>query len=253
MQTIDPASGETKKKAHWPRRLAWSIGAAIVCIAISLMILSLLLREPDRATGVASHNEDSAVENLQLQSETVFPAREYLAPDTVTPPVAGIPAEPEALEQSPKPTPQTSGGVGALPPKPPATAAIRPAEPKPTANIRRQAQAPAASGHVAHIVLASEAARPAEGEPISSPIMLAGGQEKRVVLYTELRGLAGQTVSHRWQYEGRTVAVIPFKVGGDRWRVHSNKRVTSGMKGSWQAVVVDAHGTTLASRSFVVR
>jgi hypothetical protein len=83
--------------------------------------------------------------------------------------------------------------------------------------------------------------------------VLAGGQEKRVVLYTDLRGLAGQTVSHRWQHEGRTVAVIPFKIGGDRWRVHSSKRVTGGMKGSWQAVVVDSNGTTLASRSFIVR
>jgi hypothetical protein len=106
---------------------------------------------------------------------------------------------------------------------------------------------------VAQIVLSSEAARPGEGDPISSPIVLAGGEETRVELYTDLRGLAGQTVSHRWQYEGRTLAVIPFKVGGDRWRVHSNKRVTGSMKGSWQAVVVDEHGTTLASRNFVVR
>jgi Protein of unknown function (DUF2914) len=253
MQTIDPATGETKGKAHRPRRLAWSIGAAIVCIATSLIILSLLLREPDRATGVASPSEDPAVENPKVKSETVSPAREHLAPDTVTPPVAAVPPEPEALEQSSEPAPQTSSGVGSLPPTPPAAVAIRPAEPRPAANIRRPAQTPAASGHVAHIVLASEAARPAEGEPISSPIVLAGGQEKRVVLYTELRGLAGQTVSHRWQYEGRTVAVIPFKVGGDRWRVHSSKRLTGSMKGSWQAVVVDSQGTTLASRSFVVR
>jgi Protein of unknown function (DUF2914) len=263
MQTIDPADGETQGKTRRLRRLAWSIGAAVVCIAISLIILSLLLREPDRATGVASHSEDSAVENLQVEPETLFPSREHLAPDTITPPVVAVPAQPEALEQSPEPTPQPSPHVGLLPPAPPPPAvAIRPAEPrraestpaepKSAPKIRRPAQIPAASGHVAQIVLASDAGRPGEGDPISSPIVLAQGQEKRIVLYTDLRGLAGQTVSHRWEYEGRTVAVIPFKIGGDRWRVHSNKRVTGSMKGSWRAVVVDAHGTTLASRSFVV-
>jgi hypothetical protein len=258
MQTIDPADEEPKGKAPRLRRLAWSIGAAIVCIAIGLLILYLLLREPHRATDLASHRENPAVEDLQAKPETVLPAPEPLAPDTVTPPVASAPAEPEALKQSPGPAPQPSGGVGSPPSTPPAAVAIRPAqprpaEPRPAANMRRPAQAPAASGHVAQIVLSSEAARLGQGDPISSPIVLAGGQEKRLVLYTDLRGLAGHTVSHQWRHEGRTVAVIPFKVGGDRWRAHSNKRVTSGMKGEWQAVVVDSDGTVLASRSFVVR
>ena len=72
------------------------------------------------------------------------------------------------------------------------------------------------------------------------------------MLYTELRGLAGQTVSHRWLRNGQTVAVISFKVEGDRWRVHSNKRVTPDMAGAWQVLVVDSRGATLASQSFAV-
>lgn len=283
MQTIDPAAEEPKGKAHRLRRIAWTIGGAIVCIAISLIIVSLLFSEPERATGVASHSEDQAVAGSKAESEALPPAREHLAPESVAPPVAAVPVQPRAPEQGPEPAPQSSGQVGLLPPTPPAAvtnrpaepkrvesrpaepkrveprpaepkrAEPRPAEPKPAASTRRPAQAPAASGHVAQIVLSSEAARFGQGDPISSPIVLAGGQEKRLVLYTELRGLAGHTVSHQWRHEGRTVAVIPFKVGGDRWRAHSNKRVTSDMKGEWQAVVVDSDGTVLASRSFVVR
>ena len=93
----------------------------------------------------------------------------------------------------------------------------------------------------------------AEDEPISSPVVIGPRQEKRVALYTELRDLAGQTVFHRWERRGQTMAVIPFKVGGDRWRVHSSKRLTSALKGQWQVVVTDSHGAILAGRSFVVR
>jgi hypothetical protein len=275
MQTIDPAAEETKVKVHRPRRIAWSIAAVIVCIAIGLIILSLLSSEPERSTGVASRGEDPAVARSTAESETALPAREHLVPESAAPAVGAVPPQPPAPEQPPEARPHPSGQVGLLPPAPPAAVAPvqpkpaeprraelkpaeprraepRPAAPRPAASIRRPAQTPTPSAHVAQIVISSEAARYGD-DPISSPIVLAGGQEKRLVLYTDLRGLAGRTVSHRWQHEGRTVAVIPFKVGGDRWRVHSNKRVSSGMKGEWQALVVDSDGTVLASRSFVVR
>lgn len=159
--------------------------------------------------------------------------------------------------------PHPSGEAGDVALPPPSGGVVEPPEPKsastnpdakPASHERRPPQAArAATGEVAQMVLASAAARPADGDPITSPVVLKAGQEKRVMLYTELRGLAGQTASHRWQHAGRTVAVIPFEVKGDRWRVHSTKRLTAELKGDWQVLVVDGHGATLASRSFVVR
>jgi hypothetical protein len=105
---------------------------------------------------------------------------------------------------------------------------------------------------VARIVLTFGSERGAHRDPISSPIVVGPGREKRVVLYTELRGLAGETISHRWERDEQTMAVVPFQVRGDRWRVHSSKRLTPALRGSWRVVVTDSHGATLASRSFVV-
>jgi hypothetical protein len=86
-----------------------------------------------------------------------------------------------------------------------------------------------------------------------APIVVGPGRGKRVVLYTELRGLAGETISHRWERDEQTMAVVPFQVRGDRWRVHSSKRLTPALRGSWKVAVTDAHGAVLASRSFLVR
>jgi len=120
--------------------------------------------------------------------------------------------------------------------------------------IEREVQpAHVTGGQVARIVLTFGSERGAYRDPISSPIVVGPGREKRVVLYTELRGLAGETISHRWERDGQTIAVMPFQVRGDRWRVHSSKRLTPDLRGSWRVVVTDSHGATLASRSFLVR
>lgn len=259
MRTIDPVSSESNRGARRLRPLALSIGAAIVCAAISLIILFLLLRQPDRAAGVVSRGEAPAVQLPAIVPETSAPPRERLGPDPVMPPATVLPPGPEAPVDISRPLSQASDEAGYLAPPPPRAAPSKRAETKPpesksAAVVRRPPQTRAATtGQVSEILLAFAAARPAEGDPITSPILLGSGQEKRLMLYTELRDLAGQTVSHRWQHEGRTVAVIPFQVRGDRWRVHSTKRLSAELKGSWQVIVVDGHGATLASRSFVVR
>jgi Protein of unknown function (DUF2914) len=258
MRTIDPVSSEPNRGARRLRPLALSIGAAIVCVAIGLVVLFLLLRQPDRAAGVASRGGAPAVQLPAIVPETSAPPRERLAPEPVMPPATILPSEPETPVEISRPLSQPSGEAGYLAPPPSPATASKPAETKPpetksAALVRRPPRSRATTGQVSEIVLAFAAARPAEGDPITSPIVLGAGQEKRVMLYTELRDLAGQTVSHRWQHEGRTVAVIPFEVKGDRWRVHSTKRLSAELKGSWQVIVVDGHGATLASRSFVVR
>lgn len=268
MQTIQPASIEPKRDARRLRPVALSVGAAVVCIAISLIVVLLLVRQPERTTGVVSGSEAPAVPSLAAQSpsivpEAVAPGRERLAPATVAPPVTALDSEPDDQGSIPQSMPYPSGEAGEVASPPPSVGVVEP-QPKSALTNRPDTKAgslvprpsrtgQAATGKVAHMVLAFAAARPADGDPITSPIVLEAGQEKRVMLYTELRDLAGQAVSHRWQHAGRTVAVIPFEVKGDRWRVHSTKRLTAELKGDWQVTVVDGHGATLASRSFVVR
>lgn len=68
----------------------------------------------------------------------------------------------------------------------------------------------------------------------------------RVYFFTELMGLEGETVTHRWTFEDQTMAEVPFEVRGPRWRVHSSKLLQPGWEGTWTVTVVDSSGRKLA-------
>lgn len=60
--------------------------------------------------------------------------------------------------------------------------------------------------------------------------------------FTELTNYQGQTVTHRWSYEGETMAEITFEVGGPRWRVYSSKQLLPEWTGEWWVDVIDEEG-----------
>ncbi len=66
-----------------------------------------------------------------------------------------------------------------------------------------------------------------------------------IYFFSELRGLDGRTVIHRWEYEGRVMAEVPFEVGGPRWRVYSMKTLSAELVGKWTVVVLDESGWPL--------
>lgn len=69
----------------------------------------------------------------------------------------------------------------------------------------------------------------------------------KVYFFTDLRDMKGQTVTHRWQYNGKVMAKVHFKVGGPRWRVWSSKNLEPGWTGQWKVSVVNAAGQVIAS------
>ena len=69
---------------------------------------------------------------------------------------------------------------------------------------------------------------------------------QQVYFYTELKGLEGQTVSHKWEFGGEVTAAVTFDVKNPRWRVWSSKQLDPSWTGEWTVSVVDASGTTLA-------
>ena len=71
-----------------------------------------------------------------------------------------------------------------------------------------------------------------------------------VYFFTDLRGLEGRTVTHRWELEGETVAEVSFQIGGPRWRVYSKKSLGPGLKGDWTVVVVDESGWPVDAAMF---
>ena len=86
-------------------------------------------------------------------------------------------------------------------------------------------------------------------EPIDQVVIL-DNRVSNVYFFSELRGLEGRTVSHRWEYEGRVISEVPFEVGGPRWRVYSRKTLDSEMLGKWTVIVVDQSGWPLHAGIF---
>jgi hypothetical protein len=87
-------------------------------------------------------------------------------------------------------------------------------------------------------------------EPVDS-IDSLGNDHDRVFYFTELVGIEGREVTHRWAYEGRVVAEVPITVGGPRWRAYSSKSLDASWLGEWTVSVVDDSGHVVHTDTFV--
>jgi hypothetical protein len=86
-------------------------------------------------------------------------------------------------------------------------------------------------------------------EPVDR-LVVATPMIREVYFFTDLRHLAGRTVTHRWKYQGDVVSQVPFKVGGPRWRVNSKKEIEPDQVGEWSVTVVDESGWPLYTELF---
>lgn len=68
----------------------------------------------------------------------------------------------------------------------------------------------------------------------------------KVYYFTELSNMMGRRIIHRWEYNGKVMAEIPFEVGGPRWRIYSAKSLLPAWTGEWTAATVDEDGRVLA-------
>lgn len=73
-----------------------------------------------------------------------------------------------------------------------------------------------------------------------------------VFFYTELSGLSGQTVAHRWIHNGKTVATVNIAVRSNYTRTFSRSSINPNHIGRWEVQVVRSNGQVLASRIFTV-
>jgi hypothetical protein len=73
-----------------------------------------------------------------------------------------------------------------------------------------------------------------------------------VYYFTELVGLQGHVITHRWEKDGAFQLGLQFPVGGQRWRVHSSKMMTPNLPGTWTVTVQNDDGTTLRQDTLVV-
>lgn len=143
---------------------------------------------------------------------------------------AALPAPVAPLPQSRPSSPQAGEGA-----KAPAVARV-PAKPE-TGVVRAQ--------------LASEVVGREPVDSLQSPVSVAAGS-RNLFYFNEFRNLNGQTVTHRWEYDGRLMAAIRLRIDGNRWRAYSSKRIGTGQRGNWRVTTVDARGAVLARTEFRV-
>jgi len=73
----------------------------------------------------------------------------------------------------------------------------------------------------------------------------------KVFFFTEITGMEGKTITHRWIKDGSKVADIRISMASNRYRCHSSRSV-SGKTGNWTAQVIDENGKTLKEVAFTV-
>jgi len=72
----------------------------------------------------------------------------------------------------------------------------------------------------------------------------------RIYYFTEISGLNGRTITHRWEYNGQVMAEVSFQVNADRWRTWSSKNMLSSWAGKWQVSVLDEGGNVIDLSEF---
>ena len=86
-------------------------------------------------------------------------------------------------------------------------------------------------------------------EPVDQ-ITFVPNDVHKIFFFSDLRGLAGQTVRHRWIYDGKTMAEVSFDVRGPRWRIWSSKELLPDWIGNWTVEIVTADDEVLATETF---
>jgi hypothetical protein len=74
---------------------------------------------------------------------------------------------------------------------------------------------------------------------------------QQVYFFTELTGLDGQTITHKWEHAGEVKAAVTFDVKAPRWRVWSSKKFDPSWTGEWTVSVVDGSGAMLAQAKLI--
>jgi len=223
----------------------------------------------ERGDEQARRNDIELVE--WLEEAGVDPQEEASAEDRMAASLDKPAAAPVARPE-PQPAEKTPALVEPVVPQPQTVVVKSEPEPEPSTETIDQPVSPEApeadagpsiraskgpSVFDARIVRAQLTSLVKEREPVdrlASPIIVSDGRIDRIVFFSEVRDLAGQAVSHRWEREGQTMADISFSIGGNTWRMHSSKRITPAMTGAWRVVVIDNNGgAELASVPFTLK
>lgn len=88
-----------------------------------------------------------------------------------------------------------------------------------------------------------------EREPVND-LQRIPSTDERVYFFTDLRDMAGTSITHVWKHNGEVKAEVKFDIGGPRWRVWSSKNMLPEWTGDWTVEIVDDSGKVIATKAF---
>jgi|PlaIllAssembly_1097288.scaffolds.fasta_scaffold175043_2 hypothetical protein len=127
------------------------------------------------------------------------------------------------------------------------------ADAQPAADTAAPAAAPAAPAAPAQptgTVARAQFTSAIENREPTDQLTSLNNDQTRVYFFTELKDMANQRATHRWEYKGEVKSEVGFDVGANRWRVFSSKTLDPSWTGEWKVTVVDANGNTLGANTF---
>ncbi len=86
-------------------------------------------------------------------------------------------------------------------------------------------------------------------EPVDTLLTLST-DHNQIIYFTELKDLSGHKVTHQWMYNDSVMFEKTFDVGGNRWRVWTQKTLQPGWTGRWTVNILDEDQTVLNTESF---
>ncbi len=103
---------------------------------------------------------------------------------------------------------------------------------------------PANKGKLGRAVFAKQVVK---REPVNE-VKALSSDVQGVYFFTELEDMAGHTVTHRWEYDGKRVGFTEFKVAAPYWRVWSYRRTPPGSTGTWKVKVLNTVGEVIGEK-----
>ena len=94
-----------------------------------------------------------------------------------------------------------------------------------------------------------------EKEPvdiIQGPIKANKEKAIGVYFFTEINGMKGRVLYHRWYLGNKLVFKRKIHILGNHWRASTSKLMTYSQKGEWRAVLVNENNQRLAEVKFLV-
>lgn len=226
----------TEQHWHW-RRIA---GAVLTLCAAALLLYGWLnVESPDAVMSPVAETAPAVITAESIEAVT---------PELVL----------EAVQQNPEPEPapvktaSTETTAAEIPALSDATVTPQPA----IAEAALVAEAPAEAGAplfsaeagVLRLALLTNETPSAKARSLGEKIDAA--TVPQLALYSEVKGLNGQSIEHLWYYEGKLMTRIKLPVKLDYWRTYSRKEFDAGQKGEWRVEILDPQQNLLFSHHF---